>query len=184
MLKKRELNECQTLFELMKHPDVFPYVRQKPNSYEEYLFLTKQLMQEEDNGLSISRTICDERANPIGTITLYDITNASGFLATWIGRPFFGKGYNRTAKEEFFQELFFSLSIESVYMKIRKTNERSLRAALKLPYVAIATEAEQRLFEKANKTNELYHLLHISKCEFIRYANCQGLAIESHVKEA
>lgn len=45
MLKKRELQDCQALYELMVHPEVFPFVRQKAHSYEEFLFITKQTMK-------------------------------------------------------------------------------------------------------------------------------------------
>ncbi len=68
MLKKRELHECHELFDLMTHPDVFPFVRHKATSYEEFLFMTKQTMEAEDRGELISRTILDEWGSPIGTI--------------------------------------------------------------------------------------------------------------------
>ena len=41
----------------MSHPDVFPFVRQKVNSYEEYVFATKQTIEAEEAGELISRTI-------------------------------------------------------------------------------------------------------------------------------
>ncbi|KJD52204.1 alanine acetyltransferase, partial [Bacillus amyloliquefaciens] len=34
MLKKRELTDCYALFELMIHPDVFPFVRNKAETIE------------------------------------------------------------------------------------------------------------------------------------------------------
>ena len=57
----------------MVDPNVFPFVRQKAYSYEEYLFLTKQTIEAEERGELISRTILDEWGNPIGTITLFDV---------------------------------------------------------------------------------------------------------------
>ena len=63
MLKKRELHESHELYELMAHPDVFPFVRQKAYSYEEFLFLTKQTIEAEERGELISRTILDEWGN-------------------------------------------------------------------------------------------------------------------------
>ncbi|SFT09765.1 hypothetical protein SAMN05428962_4367 [Paenibacillus sp. BC26] len=105
MLKKRDLHECHSLYNLMMDPAVFPYVRYKCQCYEEYLFVTKQLIGEEERGTCISRTILDEVGHPIGTIDLYDIVNQTGFLATWIGAPYFGQGYNQRAKEAFLTEL-------------------------------------------------------------------------------
>ncbi|WLR51252.1 GNAT family N-acetyltransferase [Bacillus tianshenii] len=163
MLKKRDLVECEQLFELMVHPEVFPFVRHKASSYEEFLFLTKQMIEAEDQGELISRTILDEWGNPIGTINLFDIEDNAGFLGTWIGKPFHGKGYNKPAKDTFFNELFFENEIETIFMKIRTTNDRSFHAAKKLPYVSIADELYPNVFEQINQGEFKYHLLCIHK---------------------
>ena len=107
MIKHRDLYETSQLFSLLSHPSVFPYVRQKATSAEEYLFMTKQLIEEEANGTAISRTIIDEWGQPIGTITIHDIEQGAGFLGTWIGKPYQGLGYNQKAKLLFLNELFF-----------------------------------------------------------------------------
>ena len=107
----------------------------KPTSYEEFLFMTKQTMEAEERGELISRTILDEWGYPIGTINLFDIEDNAGFLGTWLGKPYHGKGYNKLAKDAFFNELFYELDIETIFMRIRKINIRSIKAAEKLPYV-------------------------------------------------
>lgn len=63
MLKHRDLHECTELYELLSHPSVFPFVRQKATSADEYWFMTKQLIEEEARGLTISRTITDDWGN-------------------------------------------------------------------------------------------------------------------------
>lgn len=163
MLKKRELHECQALFDLVSHPDVFPFVRQKAASYEEFLFITKQTMEAEERGEVISRTILDEWFAPIGTITLFDIKHNAGFLGTWLGKPFHGKGYNSPAKEAFFKELFYELGIETIFMRIRKVNVRSRKAAEKLPYVVKANDTRKSIYNQLNLAGEIYDLYEISK---------------------
>src|SRR5699024_11435353 len=155
MLKNRDLHEVPVLFELLSQPDVFPYVRQKASTSDEYYFITKQTIEAEENGELISRTILDEYYQPIGTINLFDIHKNYGFLATWIGQPFFGKGYNKAAKEEFFNELFFELNIEGIFMKIRRSNIRSRKAILKLPYAV------------NGNTLLLYIFQHIYKIDYV-----------------
>ena len=39
MLKKRDLNECHELYELMTHPDVFPFVRHKTTIHMKNFYL-------------------------------------------------------------------------------------------------------------------------------------------------
>ncbi|AJD91210.1 alanine acetyltransferase [Jeotgalibacillus malaysiensis] len=163
MIKKRDVHESQALFELMTHPDVYPYVRQKATSSEELLFMIKQMIEAEERGELISRTILDEWGNPAGTISLFDVQNNSGFLGTWLGKPYHGLGYNQAAKEAFFNELFFELGIENVYLRIRKTNLRSQKAAEKLPYVVLANETNKALYDEINKEENLFNLYVISR---------------------
>lgn len=163
MLKPRDLLETNELYELLIHPTILPYVRHKPSSPEEYLFMTKQLIEEEQLGISISRTIVDPWGQPIGTISLHDISDGMGFLGTWIGVPFQGKGYNQLAKDEFLNELFFQYDFQTVFLKIRKENEKSKRASLKLPYVVLANDLHKALYDEINKGSIKYDLYKIPK---------------------
>jgi RimJ/RimL family protein N-acetyltransferase len=169
MLKKRDFTDCHSLYELMTHPDVFPFVRHKVESYEEYVFITKQTMEAEEAGNLISRTIFDEWGSPIGTISLFDIDNKAGFLGTWLGKPYHGKGYNTLAKEAFFNELFFDLGMETVFLRIRKQNIRSIRAAEKLPYVVKANESRPNMYAQLNETEEIFDLYEITKDLYTLY---------------
>lgn len=169
MLKMRDLHEVPVLFDLMSHPDVFPYVRHKAESTDEFYFITKQTIEAEENGELISRTILDEYQQPIGTINLFDIQNNYGFLATWIGQPFFGKGYNQAAKEQFFDMLFLDYDIEGIFMKVRKTNARSLKAVMKLPYVALGNEIYPEIFNQVNPDGDVYDLFVITKDHYLSY---------------
>lgn len=169
MLKMRELHEVPVLYELMTHPEVFPYVRQKADTVDELYFITKKTIESEENKELISRTILDEFGHPIGTINLFDIEENHGFLATWIGKQYFGKGYNRLAKDAFFDELFYTQSIDGIFMKIRKTNIRSLKAVLKLPYITLANQTHSDVFAKINPEEEIYDLFVISSENYFAY---------------
>ena len=163
LIKRRELQECGHLFEYLSHPSVFPFVRQKANSAEEFLFMTKQLMEEEERGEVISRTITDDYGMPIGTINLYDIQDQAGFLGTWIGQPFQGKGFNLKAKNLFLEELFYQHQINTVFLRIKKHNEKSIRATEKLAYTMNAKDSHPNLFEEINSGEHQYELYQITK---------------------
>lgn len=167
MLKKRDLHECHSLFNLLMDPEVFPYVRYQCQSYEEYLFITKKLIVEEEQETCISRTILNEMGQPIGTIDLYDIVNKTGFLATWIGTPYFGKGYNQRAKESFFTELFIEHHFDTVYLKIRNQNTRSKKAVEKLPYAKLANDINQQIYKSINNTRQIYDLYQVERLDFL-----------------
>jgi len=167
MLKKRDLYECHLLYSLIMDPAVYPYVRTKCQTYEQYLLFTKQLILEEEKESCISRTILNEIGSPIGTIDLYNIVNRTGFLATWIGSPYFGKGYNRRAKESFFAELFLEHNIETVFIKIRKQNIRSQKAVEKLQYVKLANDTNPQLYYSINHEQFTYDLYQVEKLTFL-----------------
>ena len=167
MIKHRDLSECHVLFDLMVDPAVFPFVRHKASSYEEFLFLTKQIMEAEEQGELISRTILDEWGSPIGTINLFDIQQQTGFLGTWIGTPYHGKGYNQLAKEAFFNEVFFERQIQTIFMRINQDNIRSQKAAEKIPYVEIANEKWPDIYQKINLGVKSYHLYEIERDNYL-----------------
>ena len=167
MLKKHDLHDVPQLYELMKHPDVFPFVRHKAYSSDEFYFLTRQMIEKERNGELISRTILDEHHQPAGTINLFDIEDKKGFLATWIGVPYFGKGYNQMAKTAFFDELFDEIGIEAVFIKIRNTNLRSLKAIMKFPYITFASSLYPGIVQKINQENPIYELFVIHREQYL-----------------
>ncbi|BAB04642.1 BH0923 [Halalkalibacterium halodurans C-125] len=183
VLKRRDVADCHVLYDLMIDPAVFPYVRQKAYSYEEFVFLTKQTIELEEQGRLISRTIVDEWQSPIGVITLFDLQNHRGFLGTWIGKPYFGKGYNQLAKNAFFTELFFTHQIETVFMRIRTGNRRSIEAAKKLPYCSLANDLRPDLFQQLNPDGHRYDLFQVERDHYhlhtLRTANTQHEAMEA-----
>lgn len=170
MLKKRDIQETKTLFELAMHPEVAPYIRNLTNCVDDFYFKTNELIALETEGKVVSRTILDEYEQPIGTISLFDIEQNAGFLATWLGKPYFGKGYNKLAKEQFFTEVFSTTAIEYIFIKIRKTNLRSKAAIAKLPYISNGQEIALEVYEAINAQAEVYDLFVISKEHFEAYA--------------
>lgn len=182
MLKIRELHEVPILFELASHPEVYPYLRHKADTVDEFYFLTKQTIEAEEQGLVISRTILDEFAQPIGTINLFDIDQRSGFLATWLGKPYFGKGYNKMAKELFFDELFFQKGIENVFMKVRKTNIRSLRAVEKLGYAILGNDLFPEIYQAINVDGNIYHLFVVTKEHYASYIQFADISTGSETE--
>ena len=169
MLKKRDVHEVPALFELAIHPDVAPFNRYHADTVDEFYFMTKQMIDGEKEGKLLSRTILDEYEQPIGTINLFDIHDNTGFLATWIGAPYFGKGYNKQAKEEFLLEVFSTTLIEYIFMKVKKTNIRSKMAALKLPYIIEAHTLVPHLDQTLNIPDDIYDVFIITKEHFISY---------------
>ncbi|TDQ33754.1 GNAT family N-acetyltransferase [Aureibacillus halotolerans] len=154
MLRKLTTRDAHALFPLLQDPNVFPYVRHKADTADAYTFVLKGLLDLEDEGAAYPRVILDERGCPIGMILLYDVMDGVGFLSTWIGKEFFGKGYNAPAKEAFFQELFVEYGIDTILVKINQQNTRSRKASAKMPYLTLADSA----FKQNGKVYDLFSI--------------------------
>ena len=75
--------------------------RNKAETIEEYMFHVKNMIEEEEQGKLISRTILDEWENPIGCISLYEIEEQKGFLGTWLGPALHEKAITSGRKTRF-----------------------------------------------------------------------------------
>ena len=67
------------------------------------------------------------------------------------------------AKDSFFSELFYELDIETIFMRIRKINIRSIKVAEKLQYVNLANETRKAVYDEINANEEVYNLYEIPK---------------------
>ena len=61
------------------------------------------------------------------------------------------------------QEIFFELDIQTVFLRIRKSNSKSIRATEKLRYALKANESHPSIYAEVNKTEEVFDLYYIPK---------------------
>ncbi|MCF3943678.1 GNAT family N-acetyltransferase [Oceanobacillus alkalisoli] len=104
-----------------------------------------EFVQENERlGKQYSRVILNENDELIGVITLKEIDNVKKtcHIGTWIGHPYWGKGYNELAKEAILYTAFTELNMEYVFAGAKLTNIRSQKAQEKLPYVKIDVRSE------------------------------------------
>src|SRR5699024_12107202 len=57
----------------------------------------------------------------------------------------------------------------SIFMKIRQTNIRSYKAALKIPYVELGNHTYQHIYKKMNQPVAIYDLFAITKSAYFSY---------------
>ena len=100
------------------------------------------IIEQEKLGKQYSRCILNEEEKLIGVITLKDIDKAkrSCHIGTWIGHPYWGKGYNQLAKAEILYTAFTELNVDYVFAGAKVDNLRSQKAQEKLPYITLFVE--------------------------------------------
>ncbi len=177
MLKTYNLTtkEHYGLFMEMSHPEVSPYVRNYVADFNEYLMNISHILDAEERGDMIVRVIFNEWNQPIGMITLYDITEYGGFLSTWLGKQHHGKGYNQVAKELFLNEIFSESEVQTIYLKIRTDNYRSQKAALKLAYITQVDSTYEVMFKMINQTELKYNLYSVTKLSYLANQRSQEM---------
>ena len=84
-----------------------------------------------------------------------------------------------------FSELFYELDIETIFMRIRKINIRSIKAAEKLQYVNLANETRKAVYDEINANEEVYNLYEIPKDQYT-LATMRDTTFQDahHLKEA
>ena len=77
-------------------------------------------------------------------ITLKDIDRIHNrcHIGTWIGYPYWGKGYNAMAKTEILHIAFSKFRLKNVFAGAKRENIRSQKAQEKLTYIRIGVEKE------------------------------------------
>lgn len=99
------------------------------------------IFEQASTGAWLVRTIIDESSDePIGLITIGGFSEdyAVGHMGTWLGMPYWGKGYNRQAKDIMLTFAFGNLPpLQEVFLSPKVTNQRALQALHKVPYVEI-----------------------------------------------
>lgn len=88
-------------------------------------------------GFAVHRFILDSTDTLVGAISLHHIDPdaKTAQMGTWLGRPFWGLGYNQTAKGKMLQIAFEHLRLSQVFFLTPHDHHRSLRALAKLGYV-------------------------------------------------
>jgi RimJ/RimL family protein N-acetyltransferase len=166
-----ELSDAPILFKYISNPKIMQFSRIKPNCVGEMMKSIHDLIVDEHNGKVIARAIVNQFNYPIGMIILWDVDNGEGFLATWLGEDYWGKGYNEPAKELFLDEIFNDCNIENVYVMIRNHNGRSLKALSKLDYVSDVDFRENVRLRATNSRIEDNHVLYVIRKDSFNITN-------------
>ncbi|GAB6459321.1 MULTISPECIES: GNAT family N-acetyltransferase [Bacillus] len=135
-------------------------------------------IEEERQKRSLSRMIVNEESEIIGLTTLKHINyeKKQSHIGSWLGYPYWGKGYNEAAKKEIFKIAFLDLQLTYVFAGAKTNNIRSLKAQEKLPYISLHVENkfpdEHVALEKEVKSLCSLHV--VSREKFLNWLGLQG----------
>lgn len=135
-------------------------------------------IEEERQKRSLSRMIVNEENEIIGLTTLKHINyeKKQSHIGSWLGYPYWGKGYNEAAKKEIFKIAFLDLQLTYVFAGAKTNNIRSLKAQEKLPYISLHVENkfpdEHAALEKEVRSPCSLHV--VSREKFLNWLGLQG----------
>jgi len=157
-LVKNDLKYAEQVFELSSDPGVKDVLGIKVDHIDDTIGFISYIVQQELEGKVINRIILNEQDEVVGITTLKHIDRGDGIchIGTWIGVPFWGKGYNEASKIEILKIAFNELKMDYVFAGAKESNTRSRRAQEKLAYMTIGVEKEfpneQIIVEQEAKT--------------------------------
>lgn len=135
-------------------------------------------IEEERQKRSLSRMIVNEANEVIGLTTLKHINyeKKQSHIGSWLGYPYWGKGYNEAAKKEIFKIAFLDLQLSYVFAGAKTNNIRSLKAQEKLPYISLHVENkfpdEHAALEKEVRSSCSLHV--VSREKFLNWLKLQN----------
>ncbi|HYK72328.1 MAG TPA: GNAT family N-acetyltransferase [Pseudoneobacillus sp.] len=146
---------AERIFLLSSDPQVNEHLSFKDDTVENTKWFINHIINEEKEGKAISRVIVNEENEVIGVTSLINIDHDKRHcsIGSWIGKEYWGKGYNQKAKEEILKIAFEQLDLDVVLAGARAANIRSQKAQEKLPYITLNVEKlypeeHQKLEEK------------------------------------
>lgn len=141
---KHNLKFCEEIHHLSSNPHVKNALGLPGGGVESTERFVKTVLQEEEQGKTISRVIIDEYKKIIGITTLMHINRQSKscHIGSWLGYEYWSKGYNQASKIEILKIAFEDLKLNYVFAGARKENIRSQKAQEKLPFIRLHIESE------------------------------------------
>jgi [ribosomal protein S5]-alanine N-acetyltransferase len=143
-LRPHDLAYAERMFALVSDPAVSGALSLQDQSVEDTKRFIRHITEEERAGRAVSRVVFNEKEELIGVTTLMfiDRERRRCHIGSWLGRVYWGKGYNQLAKEAILSIAFGELDLDIVFAGARTTNIRSQKAQEKLPYVTLHVESE------------------------------------------
>ncbi|PEI78722.1 GNAT family N-acetyltransferase [Bacillus wiedmannii] len=136
------LRYANVIFKLSSNPHVKNALGIKVEKIEDTKAFLLFAIEEERQKRALSRMIVNEENEIIGLTTLKHINyeKKQSHIGSWLGYPYWGKGYNEAAKKEIFKIAFLDLQLSYVFAGAKTNNVRSLKAQEKLPYISLYVE--------------------------------------------
>ena len=133
---------ANAIFKLSSDPHVKNALGIKVETIEDTKAFLLFAIEEEHQKKSLSRVIVNAENEIIGLTTLKHINyeKKQSHIGSWLGYPYWGKGYNEAAKKEIFKIAFLDLQLSYVFAGAKTNNIRSLKAQEKLPYISLHVE--------------------------------------------
>lgn len=169
---------ANVIFKLSSDPHVKNALGIKVETIEDTKAFLLFSIEEERQKKSLSRVIVNEENEIIGLTTLKHINyeKKQSHIGSWLGYPYWGKGYNEAAKKEIFKIAFLDLQLSYVFAGAKTNNIRSLKAQEKLPYISLHVENkfpdEHATLEKEVKSPCSLHV--VSRKNFLNWLELQG----------
>ncbi|HBJ00337.1 MULTISPECIES: GNAT family N-acetyltransferase [Lysinibacillus] len=143
-LVRHDIKYAEAMHELSSMPQVRDALGLPVGKVEDTIHFIKRECIDEEEGKTVPRVVLNEEGQFIGVTALMfiDQHKNSCHIGSWLGHPFWGKGYNLEAKTAILDIAFFELGLKRVFAGARKVNIRSQKAQEKLSFIRLGVEED------------------------------------------
>ncbi|ACA41871.1 GNAT family N-acetyltransferase [Lysinibacillus sphaericus] len=143
-LVRHDIKYAEAMHELSSMPQVRDALGLPVGKVEDTIHFIKRECIDEEEGKTVPRVVLNEEGQLIGVTALMfiDQQKNSCHIGSWLGHPFWGKGYNLEAKTAILDIAFFELGLKRVFAGARKVNIRSQKAQEKLSFIRLGVEED------------------------------------------
>lgn len=129
ILRLPEVDDSHDMFELLQDDDVLKYVNfTKPKSVEDCIEFICYSLNEFAKGAEANYAIVNNgKLLGIASLMRVDWENSTAELGIWLGKSFWGKGYNYEALNLLIDYAFGDLDFKSLTASMKTDNMRSFR---------------------------------------------------------
>ena len=162
ILRLPEVDDSQEMFELLQDDDILRYVNfTKPKSVEDCVEFIDYSLNEFAKGTEANYVIVNQGGKLLGVASLMriDWENSNAELGIWLGKSFWGKGYNYEALNLLIDYAFNDLDFQYLIASVKTGNVRSFRTVQNLGF-GYVTSATYPVSE--SEVESYYHLKLVS----------------------
>jgi len=171
-LKEFSWHWAEQMYQLINDEQVYHFLDLHLDNYTKFQKWLQEIEWSERLDIAFHRIIFNKTGKLIGGIFLHNMDQQKKYaeMGTWLGKDYWGLGYNDLAKKEMLKIAFTKFNLDTILLFVDVNNLRSIHSLQKLSYV---TDDFDKRYKNIKKYKEYklvkpLHLYLVNKKDFMQ----------------